>query len=403
MLTIRLRGKTYHADFTNGHEHVVRGSLGTRNRATAVLLRDSLETAIVQGQHSEKWKELSPVLPEATFARFAEFVGLKQPPLVTFDDLRKQCDAEWCKKIKRLELEESTRALYNRDFDKFGQFLFDKKKSTLLKDITSDVAGEFKEWCIPRLCQAQGQRSRGGISYCNVANDLRGIFKLAVNNGSIPTNPFPFHPVPKPKRGTRPYSADELASLREHADRDYVTLVLFLWTGFRRSDALDARWHEITFDARQVHRFAIKNGKELFVPMSPELVSVLKTEYKRRKPQPDDRILLNHRGNPLKRNSLFRYLHALGKRAGVRDVHPHRFRSTFAVDLLLRGVPLTSVARILGDTVKVIVNHYLPYVDEFKEQALLTLGSGSGIEQFATRPRHNGHQRHRRGKRLMDA
>jgi len=390
MLTIRLRGETYHADFTNGHEHLVRGTLGTRNRSAAVLLRDCLETAIVQGQHSDKWKELSRVLPAETFARFAAFIGLAQAPLVRFDDLRKQCDADWCKKIKRLELEESTRKLYNRRFDKFEKFLLEKKKSTLLKDISSDVTGEFKEWCIPQMCQ--NSRSRGGISYAEVANDLRNFFARAVNNGSISTNPFPYHLVPKPKRGARPYNADELVSLRKHADDDYLTFALFRWTGFRRSDALDARWQEVLFDAKQIHRFAIKNGKELFVPMSPELMSVLKKEYKRRNPQPDDRILLNHFGGWLPTSTLFDNLHALGKRAGVRNVHPHRFRSTFAVDLLLRGVPLPSVARILGDTVKMIVDYYLPYVDEFKEQALLSLSSGQGIEQFETRPRHNQHK-----------
>jgi integrase len=392
MLTIRLRGKTYHADFTRGHEHLVRGSLGTRNRATAVLLRDSLETAIVQGQHSEKWKELSRVLPVETFARFAKFVGLEQTPLATLDDLRKQWDAEWCKKIKRLELQESTRRNYNRRFVKFEQFLVDKKKSTLLKDITLEIAGEFKEWYIPKMCQ--NPRSRGGIWYADVANDLRMIFARAVDNGSILKNPFPFHREPKPKRGTRPFSADELVSLRKHAGDDYLTFLFFRWTGFRRSDAFDARWQELLFDAKQMHRFAIKNRKELFLPMSPELVSVLKEEYKRRNPQPDDRILLNHRGNPFTSGTLFNYMRALGERAGVRNVHPHRFRSTFAVDLLLRGVPLLSVARILGDTVKVVVDHYLPYVNEFKEHALLTLSSEQGIEQFATQRRHSQHRPH---------
>ncbi len=36
---------------------------------------------------------------------------------------------------------------------------------------------------------------------------------------------------------------------------------------------------------------------------------------------------------PLNRNALLQLLHRLGDRAGVKDVHPHRFRHTFAINI----------------------------------------------------------------------
>ena len=50
--------------------------------------------------------------------------------------------------------------------------------------------------------------------------------------------------------------------------------------------------------------------------------------------------------------------------------HAHRFRDTFAVELLLAGVPLERVSILLGHTsVKVTERHYSPWIRERQEQA----------------------------------
>ena len=38
----------------------------------------------------------------------------------------------------------------------------------------------------------------------------------------------------------------------------------------------------------------------------------------------------------------------IGKRAGIEDAHPHRFRRTAATNALNRGMPLQEVSRFLG-------------------------------------------------------
>jgi integrase/recombinase XerD len=47
--------------------------------------------------------------------------------------------------------------------------------------------------------------------------------------------------------------------------------------------------------------------------------------------------------------------------AGIKG-HAHRFRTTFAVRLLEKGVSLESVAALLGNCVKVCEKHYAPWV-----------------------------------------
>jgi integrase len=48
----------------------------------------------------------------------------------------------------------------------------------------------------------------------------------------------------------------------------------------------------------------------------------------------------------------------------------HRFRDTFAVELLLAGVPLERVSVLLGhSSIKVTEKHYSPWIRERQEQA----------------------------------
>lgn len=55
--------------------------------------------------------------------------------------------------------------------------------------------------------------------------------------------------------------------------------------------------------------------------------------------------------------------------AGVKGGHPHRFRDTFATELLLAGVPIERVSILLGhSSVKITERHYAPWVRERQEQ-----------------------------------
>lgn len=64
-----------------------------------------------------------------------------------------------------------------------------------------------------------------------------------------------------------------------------------------------------------------------------------------------------------------RTLQHVFKTAGIYNGHAHRFRDTFAVELLLSGVPLERVSVLLGhSSVKITERHYAPWVRERQEQ-----------------------------------
>jgi hypothetical protein len=73
---------------------------------------------------------------------------------------------------------------------------------------------------------------------------------------------------------------------------------------------------------------------------------------------------------------------ALGRRAGVSNVDPHRFRDNFAVDLLLRSASPYDVAKMLGDTIET-VEYCMPFVRELRERVRRILENGTGLEEIA--------------------
>jgi integrase len=64
-----------------------------------------------------------------------------------------------------------------------------------------------------------------------------------------------------------------------------------------------------------------------------------------------------------------RRLQTLFELAKVQGGHAHRFRDTFAVELLLAGVPLERVSVLLGhQSVRITERHYSPWVRSRQEQ-----------------------------------
>jgi integrase/recombinase XerD len=60
------------------------------------------------------------------------------------------------------------------------------------------------------------------------------------------------------------------------------------------------------------------------------------------------RLLLSHTGRPLERIAIWQIVRRCALRAGLRDVHPHRLRHSFATHLLIGGADLRVVQELLG-------------------------------------------------------
>jgi integrase len=136
------------------------------------------------------------------------------------------------------------------------------------------------------------------------------------------------------------------------------------------------------WDAREINRLTIKRKTRIILPIPQELLFALETERDRRLPQLGERLLVNPAtSTSMTRPRLYQRMLSLGKRAGVSDAHPHRYRDTFAVDMLARGGSPYDVAKLLGDTVATVEKHYAPFVRELRDRARRIMENGEGLEK----------------------
>jgi integrase/recombinase XerD len=77
-------------------------------------------------------------------------------------------------------------------------------------------------------------------------------------------------------------------------------------------------------------------------------------------PDPEDYVIADSNGiRPMTRSGVRQLLIRLGKKAGIKGVHPHRFRHTFAVSYLRHGGDIYSLQDILGHSTLEMVRRYL--------------------------------------------
>jgi integrase len=183
-------------------------------------------------------------------------------------------------------------------------------------------------------------------------------------------------------RGGEPFTARELSKLRNSANEDLLLFLLLRWTGLRGSDAVTLTWGEVNFENNEIERITQKRKKRVIVPLHPELLFALEAERQQRNPESSARVLQNPKtGAVMTRPRLYQRMLGLGRRAGVPNAHPHRFRDTLAVDMLAKGASPYDVAKTLGDTIATIEKHYTPFTKDLRERVRKILQNGEGIEK----------------------
>jgi integrase len=394
---LRKRGGTYRlegrygerARRNSGERERLRLSLGTSNGGAAEVTFNKIERALAAGSSSLLWRELRTVLPPETFAKLAQVAGhepgqIAEVPRHTWQDLSSRFAAWMSQRVALDKMRDSTRTRYVQTCDSFGEFLA-SRGIVDLAEIGRAVVEDYKGWRLTRILAKKN--SRGGRGVVLDAAILHRIFGYAVECELTSKNPVRLEgrPGDDPERGAQPFKAAELKKLREAAGADLLAFLLLRWTGLRGSDAVGLRWEEIDWETHEINRLTMKRRKRVLLPVHQELLFALEVERDRRRPQPEDRVLLNPTtGRPLTRPRLYERVLAVGRRAGVLEAHPHRFRDTFAVDLLSRGASPYDVAKLLGDTVETIEKHYAPFVRELRERARRIMESGEGLEITGT-------------------
>ncbi len=371
-----------------GERERIRLSLGTMNGDAAQLLHSRIERALAEGAASALWRELRNVLPTDTFEKLAAIAGHEADQASvashTWADLSEKFNAWMSQRVALDKMRESTRERYLQTCVSFGEFL-EERGIVDLAAVSRPTLEDFKAWRLARVLKQK--HSRGGRGVVLDVAILHRVFAYAMDCEIVVKNPVRMEgrPGDQPERGAQPFTAEQLAKLRRAAGADMLAFLLLRWTGMRGSDVVGLRWEEIDWETREINRLTLKRRKRVILPIHQELFFALEVEYQRRNPDPEHRVLLNPAtGRQLTRPRLYQRMLALGRRAKILDAHPHRYRDTYAVDLLARGASPYDVAKLLGDTVETVEKHYAPFVRELRERARRILESGEGLEISGT-------------------
>ena len=151
----------------------------------------------------------------------------------------------------------------------------------------------------------------------------------------------------------KPFSAEELEALRVNCSslRDRALVEFLYSTGVRVSELVSLNVGDIEMGRQELIVYG-KGSKERKTYLTDSAKFYLR-RYLRIREQDGlaDQPLFVTLDSPHDRLTVagVQYmLRQLGKQAGVKNVHPHRFRRTIATDLLARGMKIEEVKEFLG-------------------------------------------------------
>jgi len=163
--------------------------------------------------------------------------------------------------------------------------------------------------------------------------------------------------VREPKRTIVPLSVDEVARFWSsfQTSRDLAIVGLMLLQGLRSQEVRDLNREDLLLPEAQI-RVSGKGNKPRLLPLAPETVQLLDHYLRFERPErPDTRsaplfVSLKGRARGARMTaaglrSLFRYHR---QTTGVKLANPHRFRHTFASDMVCAGVSLPALMQLLG-------------------------------------------------------
>jgi site-specific recombinase XerD len=195
---------------------------------------------------------------------------------------------------------------------------------------------------------------------------LRNALKFALRRKWVKENSAEDLDFPKLKASpTLPFSEEEENRILEHATapRDRAFVLVMRHSGLRISDTTTLA--VASLNGSKIRLYQAKTGEHVSVPI-PDKVAAALRGVKHSNPK---YFFWSGHSKIQSATSVWRKrLADIFEEAKIDNGHTHRFRDTFAVRLLEKGVSLETVSILLGhQSVKITQKHYSPWVKTRQE------------------------------------
>lgn len=195
------------------------------------------------------------------------------------------------------------------------------------------------------------ERGCSPVTVNNTRRVLSTFFQWLENEDIIRKSPVKRTKALKEEHGDKkPFTDEDVAKMRRACTnvRDRAILEMLLSSGMRVSELCGLDSADVDMHERECEVLG-KGNKRRTCYFSAEAELYL-SEYLDQRTDDGDALFvaMNRKGARMSTGAVERVMRTLGRRAGVSNVHPHRFRRTFATNKLKRGMKIEEIQQLLG-------------------------------------------------------
>lgn len=279
-------------------------------------------------------------------------------PPTDLDDIRTLLP-DWARHLKARNRSPETIKSYLRCGNNLADFLAAQGMPTTVTGVTREHIEAFLGDMLDRLAAATTAKHY---------RSLQQFWKWLLDDGEITRSPMErMSPPSVPEQPVPILTDEELGRLLEAAKgtdfehrRDTAILRVLIETGVRLAEISGLSVENVDWD-QDVIRVMGKGRRGRAAPFGAKTADALRRYLRARVKHPKakttDALWLGRQGR-MTPSGLAQMLERRGIEAGVPDVHPHRFRHSFANDWLASGGQETDLMRLAGWRSRQMVGRY---------------------------------------------
>ena len=214
----------------------------------------------------------------------------------------------------------------------------------------------------------QQEQTISAVSIQGYVRAIKTFFNWLFKEGY--TEEFRLERLKQPKAPNKlitPLNDVEIAAMLSSIDsqaswgaRNSTIVLLLLDTGMRIMESVTAQMTDLHLEDGYLKVMG-KGQKERIIPFGSSAQKVLMKYIFHFRPEPlgEDRLFLNLDGGPMTGTGMKLMFRRLADSSGVKRLHAHLLRHTFAVNYLMNGGDVFTLQHILGHTTLEMVRRYV--------------------------------------------